>query len=260
MKSFRIVRVLVAVIAAVASRAPAQVPPGLPEPGLFLYGPVVNRTNGLPVLPATVAFQVIGGGGLANVNASLINVNGSTFYVARVPFETRAAAGLTFGTTPGTLELKAVATNYTRAAFCDGQPAALVASSLNRLTNFTFGAVDRGVVERLTLGVNKAPVSNVDTDHDGMSDFAENIAGTNPNDPNSVFRLSPQVTVDPQGRPTIHWPSVAGRKYTVSRTANVTQPFVTLRTNLLATPPTNFFTDTNLPAAPVMFYRIAVSP
>lgn len=58
-----------------------------------------------------------------------------------------------------------------------------------------------------------------DLDGDGMRDVDEILAGTNPDDRNSVFAAQ-VVTITPQGV-TIKWPCVEGGVYTVSRTSNL---------------------------------------
>src|SRR5271157_1938963 len=73
--------------------APAQTLPAIPEPGLVMYGSVVN-TNlyGSSVLAAGAVNWTISGSNSAAVLAStIVGVNGQYFYIARVPFETRHA-------------------------------------------------------------------------------------------------------------------------------------------------------------------------
>ena len=52
-----------------------------------------------------------------------------------------------------------------------------------------------------------------DTDHDGMSDQAEVIAGTNPADPASFLKLQGRI-VSGTGM-TLSWSSVTGRTYSI---------------------------------------------
>ena len=54
----------------------------------------------------------------------------------------------------------------------------------------------------------------VDTDGDGMLDAAEIIAGTDPTDPTSVFRLNVQL-LSLENRVALRWLSVTGRTYRI---------------------------------------------
>ena len=75
------------------------------------------------------------------------------------------------------------------------------------------------------IGAYEYASSLVDFDHDGASDYAEVVAGTNPLDSNSVFRIT---SITPAtGHVTITWPSVASsaptaptRYYTVQYNTN----------------------------------------
>ena len=60
-----------------------------------------------------------------------------------------------------------------------------------------------------------------DTDGDGFTDYAEFIAGTNPNLPNSVLKLNP-VVIENANSLRFTWPSVAGRAYRILGTLNLT--------------------------------------
>ncbi len=57
-----------------------------------------------------------------------------------------------------------------------------------------------------------AAVFDADNDGDGLSDWEEILAGTNPTDHGSVLALT-QVTMDAQGRRVLRWASVAGKTY-----------------------------------------------
>ena len=53
---------------------------------------------------------------------------------------------------------------------------------------------------------------NADPDHDGMSNYEEFWAGTDPNDPHSVFAIQPPLLVN-NGQIQIRWQTVAGKTY-----------------------------------------------
>ena len=75
------------------------------------------------------------------------------------------------------------------------------------------------------IGAYEYASALVDSDHDGVSDYAEVVTGTNPLDSNSVFRIT---SITPAtGHVTITWPSVASsapttptRYYTVQYNTN----------------------------------------
>ena len=71
------------------------------------------------------------------------------------------------------------------------------------------------VWELVFLG--EVPVSHpgtTDTDGDGLDDFGEFTAGSNPNDPDSVLALTKPMVL-PNGDVELRWASVGGRSYRV---------------------------------------------
>lgn len=98
-----------------------------------------------------------------------------------------------------------------------------------------------------------------DTDGDGVSAWAEYIAGTQPTNAGSVLAVT-----GAQGAVASHyklaWPSVAGRLYSVSFSTNLGATFQTAPAmqNLSPTPPLNVFTDTLHGANTKIYYRIGV--
>ncbi len=96
-----------------------------------------------------------------------------------------------------------------------------------------------------------------DTDQDGMPDADEIRAGTDPTDPESVLRVFPPDEVVPgSGEVVIRWSSAAGRQYTLLRTTHLTNAFVTIQSDIEATPPENVWVDSTATGSGPYYYRI----
>ncbi len=240
---------------------------GIPEPGLLLYGSVTAQPGGLGVVDGVIAWDITGNGETVRVvceNPWAV-INGRAFYRARVPFETRVVGGRQFSSTTNTLGLATNAVTYTRAASytqpvtLQVHPAVVTFSSRGALQNFTFGASDRGVLERVDLEVN-VPVT--DTDKDGMSDLAELYAGTDPKDPQSVLKLVGEIEISPTGGLIIKWSSVAGKAYLLQRATRLgdgpDMVWTVLVDNIEATPPQNRHADATATGNGPFFYRLTV--
>lgn len=99
---------------------------------------------------------------------------------------------------------------------------------------------------------------NADPDHDGMSNLAEWIAGTNPTNAASSLRLTPVSAKNPSAI-AVNWQSVDGKYYWLERATNLATGFgVVIATNITATSPTNTVTDTTAPPGNQGFYRVGV--
>jgi subtilisin family serine protease len=99
---------------------------------------------------------------------------------------------------------------------------------------------------------------NADPDHDGMSNLAEWIAGTNPTNAASCLRAS-VVSAGNSNGVVVSWTSVAGKTYWVERATNLLTGFnSTIFTNISATAPTNTQTDTAILPGNARFYRVGV--
>src|SRR5262249_48970755 len=94
-----------------------------------------------------------------------------------------------------------------------------------------------------------------DSDHDGMSNYAEFIAGTDPT--NSASRLTMSIAVQPNHLMRLEWTTVPGRSYEVLSSTNmlVWTP-VTTWTRAAGASLSYLFT----PAATSTMYRVQVLP
>lgn len=92
-----------------------------------------------------------------------------------------------------------------------------------------------------------------DTDGDGVSDYNELIAGTDPQDPASVLRITELAN----GHQLVVWDSVPGVSYQVLATTNLTQPMQAVSPLIQASGPSSFYFD-NSPDPTNKFYRIQV--
>lgn len=102
-----------------------------------------------------------------------------------------------------------------------------------------------GGTSRYVIGQAFSPTN--DQDHDGMDDWSEAVAGSNPNSPTSTFNCSfPASNAWPAGAQgvVLQWPSASNRYYSLYRSTNLVIGFNQVAfTNLPATPPLNVYTD-----------------
>ena len=94
-----------------------------------------------------------------------------------------------------------------------------------------------------------------DFDKDGMSDFAEQIAGTDPKNSASLLQVAGLAT-GAEGEVLLSWPSVAGRAYAIEKSSGLGQGFFELISGLPATPPTNVRRDVSPTGGAQVYYRI----
>lgn len=98
----------------------------------------------------------------------------------------------------------------------------------------------------------------LDSDGDGMSNYAEWRTGTNPNDSTSFLRLAAAVPNGVSGT-TITWQSVSGVIYFIQRGTDLgaSPVFTTLQTGIVGQPLTTSYTDVTA-SGNSCFYRVGV--
>jgi parallel beta-helix repeat protein len=103
-------------------------------------------------------------------------------------------------------------------------------------------------------------VDYMDSDGDGMNNWQEWVAGTDPTDGSSVLKmLSPFPTNNPTGT-MVSWQSVSNRTYFLQRSADpLTQPaFTTIQSNITGQVGTTSCLDTNAIGMGRLFYRVGI--
>jgi len=97
-----------------------------------------------------------------------------------------------------------------------------------------------------------------DPDGDGLKNWQEWRAGTDPTNPLSVLRLMTPV-LDPSGV-TVGWQSVATRTYFLERSTNLSAAprFLPLSSNIVGQAGTTTLNDTNVAGLGPVFYRVGV--
>jgi hypothetical protein len=102
----------------------------------------------------------------------------------------------------------------------------------------------------------------LDSDGDGLNNWQEYLAGTNPTNASSVFKITGGQAL-PGEQFVLSWLSVSNRLYDVMRGTDLAAGaggFVPVpgATNLAGTPPENTWTDSVSPASTGAFYRLTV--
>ncbi len=95
-----------------------------------------------------------------------------------------------------------------------------------------------------------------DYDGDGMSNWREWLAGTNPTNIDSVLRVQASGLEPSSSRFVLTWSSVSNREYSVGVSSNLVDGFTRL-TNVAATPTVNVYT-TPVSSCEINFYNVEV--
>jgi hypothetical protein len=274
----------------------AIIPPGVPEPGVVIWGTVVNQTNASQAITITSAsWSATDGTKTAVYSAAshpptrVVNLNGQSYYVLEVPFDTRQIGTVTLAD-PATVginsfELKSASPpTYTlvptingalaTVRSIDGAPASGANVPVAGFTSATRGRVIRvdlaivPVLEDYLAWATRifgnpalpAAAPTADPDGDGMSNQAEYAAGTDPKDPNSSLRIL-QLTIQAQPlEAVLGWQSASNRSYIIQTALGAEGPWSDLG---VAVPSAGATTQTNLNLAtgdPKRFYRIRLAP
>lgn len=223
---------------------------GIPEPGIILYGVVTDPTTGTRITSGTLEIIYTDSFGKSITNSvPLQNLGNAYSFVTEMLFESPVSGFAV--TASDVFELPtngAPARVFSRSAKYDNASA-----SLPQGTNDSISYQQKGKLQRMDLVI--APV---DSDHDGMPDYWERqyfgnllrdgtgdsdgdgvidwmeyVGGTDPNDPQSFFRLT-FIEKSVSGI-TIRWRGPTGRTFSVLQTTNLSEGFLPVMSGVLGT-------------------------
>ena len=136
-------------------------------------------------------------------------------------------------------------------------------SVTSSLDHFTFQTLDAFHAWLASYGLpSNGSADYFDSDNDGMNNWQEYLAGTNPTNSGSVFKITSAQAISAT-QWVVRWSSVSNRLYDVMRApglATGTAAFAPVAgaTNLTGTPTVNAWTDSISRAAAPAFYRVGV--
>ena len=207
-------------------------------PGIQQLSPNLWRTwqwDAGVVLPSTGLYGVLGAG-----------------YVPGTPLQTIVATRAFIGTN----ELITYRTNLLSAglsqAGADGNPGTIDGQSgwnvfIVHQTNTSAEVV-----------IWNSRYAELDDDGDGIPNWQEAIAGTDPRNPQSWLRITRAAYSGLENTLLLEWPSATNRTYRVLRSNSLQTAFQAVATNQASTPPLNSFRDLTPGPSPAVFYRLEV--
>jgi hypothetical protein len=269
------------------------VPPGVPEPGLVIWGNVVNATNAAEQIAiASASWSVTDGTKTAVYSAAsvppvqIISLAGKSYYVVEVPFDTRRFGTIVLADPAlsgmDSFELKPLSpATYTltptingvlaTVRSIDGAPASGGSFPVAGFTSTTRGRVIQAELAILpsaddydswAAGIFGAGHPNgartADPDGDGSSNEREFAAGTNPNNAESVLRILAVSLGSDQA--TVGWLSVSNRSYVIEAANDPSGPWFNIGAQVpgSALQTSTEASITRNPADPGKFYRVRV--
>lgn len=268
------------------------IPPGVPEPGLVIWGSVVNATNtSLSVPIASASWSVTDGAKTAVYNASskpsvrILTLGNQSYYIVEVPFDTRRFGTVTLAdpATEGidSFELSSgVPPTYTLTPTINGMLATVRAIDGAPATGANvavpgFTTALRGLVRRVDLAVlpptdgyeawataifgsPSHPDAGRDADSDGdrFTNEHEFAAGTDPKSASSLLRiLTISVT---QGQASVGWQSVVNKRYVIEAASGIEGPWLSVGAPVSSSGTSTQTSVDRTAAETLKYYRVRV--
>lgn len=240
-------------------------PPGVPEPGLIIWGTVVNaQTPSEAVTIRSASWTVSDGTTNATFDVTtglavrIVNQGSQSFYVLEVPFDTRTLGSVNLSDPAivgGSRSFELKSSNppvYSLTPTINGVLANVrtvdgVSASGGNVPVNGFNAGVRGRVIRVDLSILPPPdpyvdwatrffgssndpraAKGLDPDGDGFNNESEYLAGTDPTQKSSVLRILTFVPVDGQLQVNVQWPSATGKRYRLESATQPEGPFTEL--------------------------------